>query len=559
MDVSFGVLMTLRRPARVSAALLLVVICVACGDTFRPVAVPITPPPPNPAASHYVLVINGNGFGTNSNGTVNPGSSTRINVSGDTNIGVAQLGLGPVHAALLPNSSRVYVANRMENTVSSFVPTTISPVTTITLPPGSDPLFVHTTENATVYVANFGTGTVAAISTANDAVSKIIQVDPNQPIPDPNSKPVTLAETPDGKKLYVVNQSGSVTSINTIDDSVNAVITDPKIIAPSWAVARADSARVYVLNSGAGTVSAIDTATDTVVGGASVGTPVNCIGQLQMCGFMLYDKARTRLYLANPASTKVVVLDASTDALTQLPTVDLTTAPNSVCVGACSPASIAVLPDGSRAYVASYQLGADPLTGKPSISAGVTVFSTTGNTITTTIDLGSVDIDTVDPTGCDTTRFRLSVAAAADGTKVYVSGCDGFNNPPLDFGSTAIIQTSPSGGQSADSVVLDLPTPASGFLPSTVNINSASQSGSSTTYNYSPISGPPLQVGMDILVTSIVTPLPTATVDNGTFTIIAVASGTFTVVNPSGVAATAQNGNGIVPTSQNPVFVLAGP
>src|ERR1700720_2313433 len=171
MDASFRVLMTLRRPARVPAALLLSVICVACGDTFRPVAVPITPPPPNPAASHYVLVINGNGFGTNSNGTVNPGSSTRINVSGDTNIGVAQLGLGPVHAALLPNSSRVYVANRMENTVSSFVPTTISPVTTITLPPGSDPLFVHSTENATVYVANFGTGTVAAISTANDAVS----------------------------------------------------------------------------------------------------------------------------------------------------------------------------------------------------------------------------------------------------------------------------------------------------------------------------------------------------------------------------------------------------
>jgi YVTN family beta-propeller protein len=582
--------MVLRRPARVAAALFLLVICVACGDTFRPVAVPITPPPPNPAASHFVLVINGNGVGATNK---NPGSSTRIDVSGDTNVGVAQLGPGPVHAALLPNSNTVYVVNRLENTVSSFVPTTISPVTTTSLPPGSDPVFVHTTENATVYVANAGTNAVAAISTANNAVTNLITLGAQDTGGVIHSfTPNTLAETPDGKKVYAVGSDSSgvgwVISINSLDKSLNEATTgqaipnvtthiDSNINAPVWAVARADSARVYVLNSGSGTVSVIDTTTDAVVGSASVGGPANCIGQPQMCGFLLYDKARTRLYVTNPKSTTVVVLDASSDALMQLPAVNLTTAPNSVCAGGCFPASIAVLPDGSRAYVASYQFGIDPMNGNPTISAGVTVFSTTGNTVTTTIELGSVDIDTTDPTGCDPTgpplrippaRFRLSAVAAADGTKVYVSGCDGLGNPPvlgtnppLDVGSTAIIRTTPdrSTGSPADSLVLNLPAPASGFLPSTVDINAVSQSGSNTTYTYTPITGPPLQVGMNILVTSIVTPQPTPTVDDGTFTITAIAPGAFTVVNPSGVAATGQNGSGTVPTSQNPVFILAGP
>jgi YVTN family beta-propeller protein len=637
MDPSVGVLLTLLRLARPVVVLFLITICVACGDTFRPVAIPIVPAPPSPAASHFVLVINGNGFGTIGNGTFNQGTSTRIDVSGDTNVGVAPLGLGPVHAALLPNSSQFYVANFLEDTVSSFAPTSIGPITTVSLPrttvnitavsgggsntsytytlaAGPDlqvgesivitgitglpnlgdngtftitavvpplftvtnaggvatsgqagsgivpstPVFVHTTENGTVYVANYSYGTVAAISTANNVVSRMAPADPTHStnIQNPVPQPVALAETPDGKKLYMVNLgNSSVTSINTADLSVNPIITNLNIIAPAWAVARADSARVYVLNSGSGTVSVIDTTTDTVLNSVPAGPSVNCVGQPQACGFMLYDKTRTRLYVTNPASTKVVVLDASTDALNALASVDLTTAPNSVCVGGCFPVSIAVLPDGTRAYVASYQLGTDPVTGKTSISAGVTVFRTTANTITDTIALGSTDIDAANPTGCGPTvppltappmRFRLSAAASADGTRVYVSSCD--------LGNTSIIDTFP-GTVNADSLGLQMPASASDFQPSTVNISAASPSGPNTTYNYNLISGSlsPLRVGMKMVITGMTDPA-----NNGTFSITALGSGTFTVVN-SGVAASGQNGTGIATTPQNPVFTLAGP
>ncbi len=74
MDLSVGVLMTQWRGARVAAILVLIVVWSGCGDTFRPVAVPIPPPPPDPKSFHFVLVIS-------ENGPNNAGASTRIDVS----------------------------------------------------------------------------------------------------------------------------------------------------------------------------------------------------------------------------------------------------------------------------------------------------------------------------------------------------------------------------------------------------------------------------------------------------------------------------------------------
>src|SRR2546426_7827560 len=73
MDLSVGVVMTQWRGARV-AVLALILIWSGCGDTFRPVAVPIAPPPPHPQSFHFVLVIS-------ENGPNNAGASTRIDVS----------------------------------------------------------------------------------------------------------------------------------------------------------------------------------------------------------------------------------------------------------------------------------------------------------------------------------------------------------------------------------------------------------------------------------------------------------------------------------------------
>ncbi|GAC1434050.1 MAG: hypothetical protein NVS1B11_26860 [Terriglobales bacterium] len=422
MDQYSGVQMTVLRVVRVLAALMLPIVWIGCGETYRPVAFPITPSPPNPGAFHYAFVVN-------QNGVANPGTGAQIDVSGDSMLSVVKVGLGPVHAAITPDGSQVYVANKLEDTVSEFPASPPSlPVipTTITLPAGSQPVFVHTRQTGAVYVANFGTSTVAEIPTGSNVVSNLISL-------GAGAQPVALAETPDAKKLYSANQgNGTVTSINTVDFSVNAVI--PLGTSPVWAVTRSDSARVYALDSATGIVYAIDTALDVVVSNTvSAGAGAN---------FMLYDPTRNRLYITNPTANTVTVLDASTDALTVLGTLSV---PN--------PVSIAALPDGSRAYAASASMSGTNL------SSQVTVIDASNVSLTGKV----IPLSTV-PSVCDpNTRFRIFVAAAAGSSKVYVSNCDA--------GGTAIINTSATATLPADSLVLNLPAPAGNPQPTSSNPN----------------------------------------------------------------------------------------
>jgi hypothetical protein len=289
---------------------------------------------------------------------------------------------------------------------------------------------------------------------------------------------------------------------------------------------------------------------------------------------MLYDPKLNRLYITNPIAGTVSIFDASTDPPSSLTGAlsipeygpQTSSDPLNPCQGATvTPTSIAALPDGTRAYVASYQL-----TGGQ-ICSQVSVINTTNNTVTKTIGLVFTVSDTgplttavpiaQDQTGCGSTRspstaippfiqntgFRVSVASSADSSKVYVANCDA--------GSTAIVPTS-TGAQTAN-----VDSPFSDFPPvtTTVDITAASQSGTTTTYTYTLISGPPLRAGMSIAISGIVTAKPD--VDNGTFSISGVGTGTFNVANPNGATATGQSGTGTVtvPPRQNPVFVLTGP
>jgi len=496
MDFVAGVSMT---GVRAAAILIVMLICPSCGETYRPVATPIPPVPPSPGFSHLALVINGNGSN-------NPGSSTSIDVSGDTAVSQSTVGLIPVHAAFVENGTRVFVANSADDTVSSFSPSSPAPVTTTSLPAGSAPSFVATTESGTVYVANSGNNTVSAISITSNVVEP-----PLSGIPV-GVNPVALAETPNQQYLYVANRGnggggGSVTGINPLDRSVNPPIAKAAWISPVSIAARSDSNRVYVLDEGSGMVSAIDTATATVVTSVSVGVGAN---------FMVYDATRNRLYVSNPAANKVTYLDASSDAL------------SAVVIPVANPISVAALPDGSRAYLSSASVSGGNVTSQ------VTVINAFDGSVKTTIPVTTV------AQVCASNPSELSIAAAADSSRVYVANCDA--------GNVAIIQTL------NDTLLLQMPAPVSSSQPSTVDITSAAQGGSNTTYVYALISGAPLRVGMSISIENMGDPG-----NNGTFAITAVGTGTFTVFNPSGVTASSQHGSGSAVTPQNPVFVVAGP
>src|ERR1019366_3414111 len=119
-----------------------------CGDQYRPVANPIVGPGGQPQSTHFAYVVNYNPNGD--------GSTTTIDVSGDTVSWVQTLGVGSIYEALLPSSTALFIANSGDDTVSDFPAFLSGAVTTIGLLPGSHPVFLTATQTTNMYVLNSG-------------------------------------------------------------------------------------------------------------------------------------------------------------------------------------------------------------------------------------------------------------------------------------------------------------------------------------------------------------------------------------------------------------------
>src|SRR5580698_6127214 len=152
-----------------------------CGDQYRPVANPIISPGGQPQTAHYAFVVNYNPQGD--------GSTTQINVSGDTNQAVNAMGKGTSAEAFPTNSLSLYVANAADDTVMQFLPTLAGAITTISLLPGSHPIALTSQTNTAMFVLNSGTnsacsqtGSLSTISSATLSVATTVCLGPD-PIP----------------------------------------------------------------------------------------------------------------------------------------------------------------------------------------------------------------------------------------------------------------------------------------------------------------------------------------------------------------------------------------
>lgn len=495
--------MSLRRVGWMAAIALITLLEISCGQVYRPVVLPTSTTPPNPANFHAV-------FGISANAPADQGTALQIDVSGDTNIGAADMGVDPTHAAILPNNSRVFVASAGSvnpggvDVITAFTPavdsstvTGLGNPVTFTLPNVGPidvttgkpewlcsylPDFVATTQTNAMYVANFGvdndaacnpnlssTDSVAVLNTSLNNISNIAYL-------PAGSHPVALAETPNAQNLYVVNQgNNTVTDLSPTDLSTSATISlPPGSTTPVWAVSRIDGRRVYVVTQGDGQLHTIQTDTNAVASTQSVGGPG--------ANFVLYDKSRNRLYVTNPVAAAVYVFDATTDPPAPIAVVSMTGGTNPPCPNGCSPVSVTALPDGSRFYVASYET--DPVCPDPNVGTSVqcmipmltvfdaasfTVKAVSSSLLAPSLSLLSSSqfaatqyavpvVISCEPAATyapGATRFRMFTTAAADSSHVYVSICDA--------GSIADISTTTSsisvGGNTPDTLVTDLPTP----------------------------------------------------------------------------------------------------
>ena len=361
-----------------------------------------------------------------------------------------------------------------KNSVSGLP--SLSSIGTATFPP--QPVFLSAAQNNTVYSANYNSNSVFALNTSVNAVTNSAPV---------GAHPVSLAKTPNLIKLYVANQgdnlnpNGSVSSLNIADLSPNTV-NDFAGKNPVWVVARGDSQKVYVLTQGDGQLVTIDVATDTVTSSLPVGAGAN---------FVFFDSNLNRLYVTNPVTSTLYVFsdtggispvtNAVSDIPVQLAAISFASG-STPCPAGCSPASVTALPDGSRFYVATYEMAPscpDAVVGASSacVIPGLSVFDAnslslkypstpTLNLLTTLFAAGQF---AVPPVGTcvspvlpalyapGVTRFRVFTTAATDGSHVYVSMCDaGAIADIITSGSN----TNNNGGSATppDTVVTDLPT-----------------------------------------------------------------------------------------------------
>ncbi len=439
--------MSFRHRVWLAATAIATMICLSCGQIYRPVVIPINNIPPTPADFHSVFSLNTNAYyGLVPDPTIpnqldpvlvyGAGSGMEVDVTGDTDLGVASLvngtlsGANPTHGVSLPNSSLVFVAAAGSvlangvDTIASFAPASgssgssgIGTTNVVSLPnyvpnpAGGDffcpylPDFVAASQNTTVFVANYGvenapsvcnpnstpptptsTDSITVVNASTNIVTNIVYL-------PAGSHPVAMAQvqTLGGNKLYVLNQgTNSVASLNTADMSTNPV-TGFSGVMPAWLVARGDGQQLYVLSRGDGQLWTFNTANDTVIGNVSVGVGAN---------YILYDPNLGRIYVTNPNNSTVSVFSVVGNLPSLMTTIVLTAGSSGnypLCVNPC-PMSVAALPDGTRWYISSYQLSGsgclDPafttptsLTSAPVcfISASVTVLDAMTNTIKSTI------------------------------------------------------------------------------------------------------------------------------------------------------------------------------
>jgi YVTN family beta-propeller protein len=201
------------------------------------------------------------------------------------------------------------------------------------------------------------------------------------------STPIGIAHDPDNSRMYVTNQDDGTVSV--IDTTTNTVIGTLTVGSTPIGIAHdPDNDRMYVTNAGDGTVSVIDTTTNTVDS-----TPLQ-IGNDPVG--IAHDPVNDRMYVTNQNIGTVSVIDTTTN------TVDPATIP----VGA-GPLGIAHDPDNSRMYVINQDDGT------------VSVIDTTTNTVIDTISVGSGSRGIA----YDSVNNRMYVTNPLEGTVSVINLC----------------------------------------------------------------------------------------------------------------------------------------
>jgi uncharacterized repeat protein (TIGR01451 family) len=198
-----------------------------------------------------------------------------INTATNTVVATVSVGTGPNNPAVTPDGTRLYVPNGSSDNVSVINTATNAVVATVAV--GDDPRHLAITPDGTrAYVSNSASGNLSVIDTnpASPAFHTVIATVATATF----SRGIAI--TPNGARAYVAVGLGifpgpdqvKVVDTNPASPTVHTVLATITVQSSPLAVAiTPDGTRVYVVNNGSNSVSVISTATNTVTATLSPG------------------------------------------------------------------------------------------------------------------------------------------------------------------------------------------------------------------------------------------------------------------------------------------------
>jgi YVTN family beta-propeller protein len=213
-----------------------------------------------------------------------------INTSTNTVSATVPVGLGPIGVAFNPDGTKAYVTNGGSNNVSvidtatnsvtASVPVGEAPFGVAVNPDGTKVYITKATmSHETTDFGDDGSITNSTIEEINPDYISVIDTVTNIVTTVPvGGVPVGIAVSPEGTKVYVTVVYGNESTarstpgnISVIDTATNEVVDSvPVGIGPLSVAVTPDGKKIYVVNAG-GTVSVIDAATDKVEATVKVG------------------------------------------------------------------------------------------------------------------------------------------------------------------------------------------------------------------------------------------------------------------------------------------------
>jgi hypothetical protein len=305
------------------------VICIilaGCSQTFRQIAIPLPTQTGDPAPLNRALF-------ASTDVAPNPGAITFVDVPGDTNVGVFNVGQNPVHIGLTFGGGRGVTSNLGDNTASSFQTGTTTPtVNTTSLPGGANPVFSHSRQNGKFYIALSGP-THNSLGVVDSTLALVKEV----PLPG-CTNPVAISQVPNGGNIYVACKgSGNVAEVTPNDNIFLKTIAVGS--TPVWIDTSSDGKYTFVANQGSSTVSVICSTTDISVcaGDTVIASP----GIGGAPSFIHYDVHTQRVYVAGAGFMSIIDASGIVPSFALL-TPTLTFSGNTW---------VAALKDGTRFYV----------------------------------------------------------------------------------------------------------------------------------------------------------------------------------------------------------------